>query len=115
MVGLLTAYGETAQLRSILGVKATPLLGRYLVVGAWWTVLGTLLILIGAAIFAGKTLGTTSTGSIIMMIGFFFWWLGQSHVLMVCLSTMSMAPLMPDMGLRYRAWHQSFAELGVFV
>ena len=53
--------------------------------------------------------------SIIAMIGFFLWWLGQSHVLMVMLSTMSMAPLMRDMGQRYRAWHQSFAELGNFV
>ena len=41
--------------------------------GAWWAVLAQILLIIGAAVFCGATPAATSTGAIIMMIGFTLW------------------------------------------
>ena len=62
IVALANVYGEVAQMRVIVNVTVTPLLGRYLIIGAWWAFLGTMLVLIGAAVFCGATQSLTSSG-----------------------------------------------------
>lgn len=73
LLHLIGAYAEVAAVKLTLGLRAAPGVVRLITGGAWFQLIGTVIILVGSAVFAAADLGGTSGGSILWMIGFAFW------------------------------------------
>jgi hypothetical protein len=107
LLHLLGAFVETAA----LAVTPRPAVARWLISSAFLQLVGTILVLVGSAVFTGDNLSDAGAGAIIWLIGFTLWMFASLMEFGVALMVATAVVLMPTMLHRNRAWHGLLSSL----